>query len=83
MLKRDWVRKATGSYRTYSIPGKTTVLVLEFAVEDMPSAVTAAQVPALAVKDCPWAEQFDEDKKNPPWVWSLEISQYTMMDFIS
>ena len=26
------------SYRTYSIPGKTAVLVPEFAVEDLPSA---------------------------------------------
>ena len=30
--------KATGSYRTYSIPGKTAALVPEFAVEDLPSA---------------------------------------------
>ena len=27
-----------GSYRTYSVPGKTAVLVSEFAVEDQPSA---------------------------------------------
>ena len=32
------MRKATGSSRTYSIPGKTTALVPEFAVEDLPSA---------------------------------------------
>ena len=32
------VRKATGSYRTYSIPGKIAALVPEFAVEDLPSA---------------------------------------------
>ena len=37
MLKRESVeRKATGSYRTYSIPGKNAALVAEFAVEDMP-----------------------------------------------
>ena len=36
MLKREWVRKATGSYRTYSIPGKTAVLVSGIAVEDLP-----------------------------------------------
>ena len=31
--------KATGSYRTYSIPGKTAALIPEFAfaVEDLPS----------------------------------------------
>ena len=32
------MRKATGSYRTYSIPGKTAGLVHAFAVEDLPSA---------------------------------------------
>ena len=32
------MRKATGSYLTYSIPGKTAALVSEFAVEDLPSA---------------------------------------------
>ena len=30
--------KGTGSYRTYSSPGKTAPLVPEFAVEDLPSA---------------------------------------------
>ena len=28
--------KATGGYRTYSIPGKAAALVPEFAVEDLP-----------------------------------------------
>ena len=37
MLKRQWMRKETGSYRTYSISGKTAALVPQFAVEDMPS----------------------------------------------
>ena len=32
------LRKATGSYRTYSIPDKTVTLVPEFAVEDLPLA---------------------------------------------
>ena len=32
------MRKATGRYRTYSIPGKSVALVPEFAVEDLPSA---------------------------------------------
>ena len=36
--KESGVRKGTGSYRTYSVPGKTAVLVPEFAVEDLPSA---------------------------------------------
>ena len=38
MLKREWYVEAMGSYRTYSIPGKTAALVLEFAVEDLPLA---------------------------------------------
>ena len=38
MLKRDKVRKATGSYRTYSIPRKTAALVPEFVVGDLPSS---------------------------------------------
>ena len=37
MLKREWVRKAMGIYRTYSIPDKTAAFVPEFAVEDLPS----------------------------------------------
>ena len=32
------MRKATGSYRTYSIHSKTGTLVPKFAVEDLPSA---------------------------------------------
>ena len=31
------VQKATGSYRTYSVRGKTAALVAEFAVEDLSS----------------------------------------------
>ena len=38
MLKREWVRKSTGNYRTYSIPGKTAALVPQFVVEDLPSS---------------------------------------------
>ena len=30
------MRKATGGYRTYSIPGKAAALVPEFSVEDLP-----------------------------------------------
>ena len=36
--KESGVQKAKGSYRTYSVPDKTAVLVSEFAVEDLPSA---------------------------------------------
>ena len=38
MLKREWNAKATGSYRTYSIPGKIADLVPEFALAVLPSA---------------------------------------------
>ena len=47
------MRKATGSYRTYSIPGKTAAWVHEFAVEDLPLGRTVALVPEFAVKDLP------------------------------
>ena len=32
------MRKATGSYSTYSFPDKTAALVRGYAVEDLPSA---------------------------------------------
>ena len=39
MLEREsGVRKATGSYRTHSISGKSAALFPEFAVEDLPLA---------------------------------------------
>ena len=38
MLKGEWGAESNGSYRTYSIPGKTAALDPEFAVEDLPSA---------------------------------------------
>ena len=43
--RESGVRKATGSYRSYSIPGKTAALVTEFAVKDLPLGITAALVP--------------------------------------
>ena len=46
--------KATGCYRTYSIPGKATALVREFAVENLTLGRTAALVPEFAVVDLPW-----------------------------
>ena len=35
--KESGVRKATGSYRIYSIPSKPAALVPEFVVKDLPS----------------------------------------------
>ena len=45
------MRKATGCYRTYSIPGKIAALVPEFAVEDLRLSATAALVLEFAVKE--------------------------------
>ena len=50
MLKRVW---GAGSYCTYSVPGKTTNLVPEFAVEELPLRRTVALVPEFGVKNLP------------------------------
>ena len=50
------LQKATGSYRTYSIPSKTAVLVPEFVVEDLPSAELQPRFLRLQWRTCPWAE---------------------------
>ena len=47
------MRKATGNYRSYSIPGKTVALDPEFEVEELPLDRTATLVPAFAVNDLP------------------------------
>ena len=62
MLKREWVRKTTGSYRTYLSLVKLQTLVPEFAVEDVPLDRIATLVSAVAVKDCSWAEHSDDMK---------------------
>ena len=61
MLKREWGVKATGSYRTYSIPGKTAALVPEFAVEDLPSAELQHRFRRLQWRTCPCAELSNDD----------------------
>ena len=53
MLKREWDAESNGKLPYLLIPGKTTTLVPEYAVEDLPLGRTAALVPALAVKDLP------------------------------
>ena len=55
------MRKATGSYRTYSIPGKTGALVPEFALDDLPSAELQPRFLRLQRRTCPWAEYYDDD----------------------
>ena len=46
MLKREW-----GAESTYSIHGKTSTLVPDFAVRDLPLGRTTALVPEFAVKE--------------------------------
>ena len=38
MLKREWGAESNGKIPRLFIPGKTAALVLEFEVEDLPSA---------------------------------------------
>ena len=48
MLKREsGVLKATGSYRTYSIPGKTAAIVPEFAAKLQLDFCACGEGPAL------------------------------------
>ena len=58
--KDSGVRKATGSYRTYSIPGKTATLVPVFAVEDLNWTELQAWFLRLEWRTCPWAEHSDD-----------------------
>ena len=53
--------KATGSYHTYSIPGKATVLAPQFAVEDLLLAELQPRFLSLQWRTCPWAEHTDDD----------------------
>ena len=62
MLKREWVRKATGSYRTCSLLDKTAALVPEFAVEDPPSVELQPWFLHLLWRTCLWTEH---------WWWLL------------
>ena len=59
--KECGVRKATGSYRTYSVPGKTAVLVSEFEVEDLPSVELKPRFWRLEWRTCPWPEYSNDD----------------------
>ena len=59
--RKSGVRRATGSYRAYSVPDKTATLVPEFAVEDLPSAKLQPRFGALPVKDLPLGRKTDDD----------------------
>ena len=51
MIKREWGAESNGKLQHLFIPGKTAVLVSEFAVEDLPFNRTATLIPAYAAKD--------------------------------
>ena len=53
MLKREWCAENNGKLPRLFIPSKTSTLVPEFAVEDLPLGRTAALVPEFVVKDLP------------------------------
>ena len=55
------MRKGTGRYRIYSIPGKTASLVSEFPVKDLPSAELQPRFLRLQRRTCPQAEHSDDD----------------------
>ena len=51
MLKREWGVERNGKLPHLIIPSKTSTLVPEFAVEDLPLDRTAALAPEFSVKD--------------------------------
>ena len=53
MLKREWGAESNGKLPHLFIPSKTTSLVPEFAVENLPLGRTATLVPGFAAKDLP------------------------------
>ena len=53
-------RKVTGSYRTYSISGKTAALVSEFSVKDLPSAELQPRYLRLHWSTYPWSDHSDD-----------------------
>ena len=53
MLKREWGTERNGKLPHLFIPSKSTTLVPEFAVEDLPLGRTAALVAEFAVKHLP------------------------------
>ena len=63
MLERERERGAESNRKLLHlfIAGKSTALVPEFAVEDMPSAELQPWFLCLQWRTCPWAEHSDED----------------------
>ena len=60
MLKREWDAKNNGMLPYLIIPSKTATLVPEFAVKEFPLGRTAAMMPGLQWRTCPWAEYSDD-----------------------
>ena len=59
--KESGVRKETGSYRTYSVPGKAAVLVSEFEVENLSSTELQPGFRSLQWRTCRWTKHTDDD----------------------
>ena len=72
ILKRECGAESIGKLPYLFIPGKTAHLVPEFAVEDLRSAELQPCVPALAVKNRPWAEQWWLLNFRPNWKKSID-----------
>ena len=61
ILNREWSVGSNGKLPLLFIPGKTAVLIPEFAVEDLPSAELQPWFLRLQWRTCPWAEHPDDD----------------------
>ena len=65
MLKREsGMRKAKGSYRTYSSLVKLEPRFHEFAMENLPLGRIAALVPGFVVKDLPLDRIHNDDDRD-------------------
>ena len=60
-LRREWGAESNGKLPHLFIPGKTAILVPEFAVEDLPSAELQPWFLHMQWRTCPWAEHPADD----------------------
>ena len=67
MPKRGRGAESNGELPHLIIPGKTTALVPEFAVEDLPSAELQPWFLRLQWRTCPWTEHSIDDKNSLKW----------------
>ena len=61
MLKRERGAESNRKLPHLVLPGKTAALVLEFAVEDLPSAELQPRFLSLQRRTCPCAEHSHDD----------------------